>query len=108
VLARARGVSRSEDEAREWKADTFAELYEEDRLWAYSIRVSDELEFLRGRMKDNVLYDLLKTGVMDWKSPHNRQYAQLKIGMRHSTAMVSRLVPWIKEVEDKVRSHSTS
>ena len=102
MLARALEGTKEGDERLAWQNDTFPELHAEDMLWAHTSRVSSELDGLRGRMRDNVLFHLMKAGTFDWTAPEDKRPAQATLAMRHSTAMVSRLVSWLRDEERKV------
>ena len=57
------------EEAR-WKQDAMPELHNDDALWAFSMRASEELRMLdRMRLNDDALYRLLHMGIFDWKKP---------------------------------------
>ena len=76
------------EEAR-WKQDDMAELHNDDALWAFSMRASEELRMLdRMRLNDDVLYRLLRMGIFDWKKPdellHQSQQA-VRWGVATST-----------------------
>ena len=105
ILAGEENVSLDGREAR-WLGDTFPELYNDDTLWAYMIRVSDELEFkeLLGpeAVQDKVLRRLLKMGCWDWEDQEHL-LNQTVPAVRHATAMVSRIIPRIFKLEKKVR-----
>jgi len=58
-------------------------------------------------MTDDVLYDLLKMGVLDWEAPNDR-LNQTTLAMRHSTAMMMRMLSRVMQLEAKVRSASCS
>jgi hypothetical protein len=86
----------------EWRRDTFPELHNDDALWAYMVRASEEYRLLdRGRLRDDVLRRLLRMGIYDWTGEDNR-LNQTTPAMRHATAMVTRLVNRLLEVEEKV------
>ena len=52
-------------------------------------------------MTDDVLYDLLKMGILDWSAP-NDQMNQMTPVMRHATAMQMRMLAQHLNLEDKV------
>ena len=97
-----KGQKESVEEVNAWQQDAFPELHKEDALWANAIRCSEELEEMRGTVKDNVLWVLLKDGIYDWTRREDHKNSQTTLAMRHSTVLASRLVAWIKEVETKV------
>ena len=70
------------------KRDRFLDLHNNDVLWANMIRAQTDLLMLdRNEMTDDVLFDLLKMGILDWEAPNNR-LNQTTLAMRHSTAMM--------------------
>ena len=74
------------------KQDRFLDLHNDDILWANMIRAHQDLLMLdRKEMTDDVLYDLLKMGVLDWEAP-NDCLNQTTPAMRHSTAMMMRML----------------
>ena len=51
-----------------WKQDAMDELHNDDTLWAYAMRVSEELCMIDWyHLNDDALYHLLKMGIFDWK-----------------------------------------
>ena len=104
ILAGEENVS-PDDRERRWYKDSFPELHNDDALWAYMIRVSEELDlndFLTSdRINDKVLRRLLKMGVWDWTGDH-QVLNQTVPAMRHSTAMVSRVLVRLLNLEKKV------
>ena len=72
------------------------------------IRAHHDLLMLdQKEMTDNVLYDLLKMGVLDWEAP-NDCLNQTTPAMRHSTAMMMQMLSRVMQLEAKVRSASYS
>ena len=54
------------EEAR-WKQDAILELHNNDALWAFALRASEELRMLDHQcLNNNALYRLLQTGIFDW------------------------------------------
>ena len=48
------------------------ELHNNDALWAFAMRASEELRMLdRMCLNDDALYRLLRMGIFDWKKPDN-------------------------------------
>ena len=46
------------------------ELHNDDALWAFALRASEELHMLdRQRLNDDVLYHLLQMGIFNWTGP---------------------------------------
>ena len=94
------------EERRKW--DRFLDLHNDDVLWANMIRANTDLLMMdRKEMTDNVLYDLLKMGVLDWEAPNDR-LNQTTPAMHHSTAMMMRMLSRVLQLEAKVRSASCS
>jgi len=72
------------------------------------IRANTDLLMMdRKEMTDDVLYDLLKMGILDWETPNDR-LNQTTPAMRHSTAMMMRMLSRVMQLEAKVRSASCS
>ena len=62
-------------------------------------RISKQLHHrVPGEYGDEVLFRLLCMGVFDWQDEDHRTNASTQ-AMRHSTAMVHRVIEWIKRVE---------
>jgi len=90
------------------KQDRFLDLHSDDVLWANMIRAHQDLLMLdRKEMTDDVLFDLLKMGILDWETPNDR-LNQTTPAMRHSTAMMMRMLSRVMQLEAKVRSASCS
>jgi len=90
------------------KQDRFLDLHNDDVLWVNMIRAHQDLLLLdRKEMTDDVLYDLLKMGILDWEVPNDR-LNQTTPAMRHSTAMMMRMLLRVMQLEAKVRSASCS
>jgi hypothetical protein len=86
----------------QWKRDIFAELHNDDALWAYMIRCEGEIRALQdGELNDPVLWRLLRMGVLDWEGTDNRLH-QATQAMRHSTAISTRILTRLLELENKV------
>jgi len=84
------------------RRDRFLNLHHDDVLWANMIRAHQDLLALDQKvMTDDVLYDLLKMGILDWSSP-NKRLNQMTPAMRHSTAMQMRMLAQHLKLEDKV------
>ena len=91
---------------RHWHLDVFSELYNDDALWAYSIRVSEEIRVAdHTKVKDPVLCRLMTMGAWDWDKKEGAELHQATRAMQFSTALVSRLVPRILGLEAKVMKH---
>jgi len=74
------------------RRDRFLDLHHDDVLWANMICSHEDLLMLdRNTMNDEVLYDLLKMGVLDWEVPNDR-LNQTTLAMCHSTAMNMRML----------------
>ena len=86
--------------------DVFSELYNDDALWAYSIRASEEIRVAdHTKVKDPVLRRLMMMGAWDWDKKEGAELCQATRAMRFSTALVSRLLPRILDLEAKVVNH---
>ena len=89
-----------------WHHDVFSELYNDDALWAYSIRVSEEIWVAdHTKVKDPVLCCLMAMGAWDWDKKEGAELHQAMRVMWFSTILVSRLVPRILGLEAKVMKH---
>ena len=54
------------EEAR-WKQDAMPELHNDDALWAFALRASEELCMLDCQhLNGDMLYHLLQMGIFDW------------------------------------------
>ena len=66
-------------EEAHWRQDAMPELHNDDALWAFALRASEELHMLdHQRLNDNALYCLLQMGIFNWTRPDtllNRQFA---------------------------------
>ena len=88
------------EERRRW--DRFLDLHHNNVLWANMIQAHQDLLALdRKVMTDDVLYDLLKMGILDWQAPNDR-LNQTTPAMRHATAMQMRMLAQHLSLEDKV------
>jgi len=91
---------------RHWHRDMFSELYNDDALWAYSIRVSEEIRVAdHTKVKDLVLCRLMAMGAWDWDKKEGAELNQATRAMRFSTTLISRLLPRILDLEAKVVNH---
>ena len=85
-----------------WISDTLSEVHNNNILWGYMIRISEQLRRrVPGEYGDDVLFKLLCMGVFDWQDEDHRTNASTQV-MRHSTAMVHRVIERIKRVETTV------
>ena len=85
-----------------WIDDTLSKAHNDDILWGYMIRISEQLRCrVPGEYGDDVLFKLLCMGVFDWQDEDHRTNASTQ-AMRHSTAMVHRVIERIKRVETTV------
>jgi hypothetical protein len=85
-----------------WRFDNLPDAHSDDRLWGYMIRAAEE--FRLGQPEDPVLYDLMRMGIFDWRGDNdNPRLNQATQAIRHSTALASRILPQILNVEKKVR-----
>ena len=63
-------VSWDQAEEARWKQDAMPELHNDDALWAFAMRASEEYRRLdRQCLNDETLYRLLDMGLFDWKKP---------------------------------------
>ena len=79
------------EEAR-WRQDAMPELHNNDALWAYTLRASEEYQMLdRCRLNDETLYRLLAMGIFDWEKPDvlmNQVLQAVRLGTATSTRWV--------------------
>ena len=88
---------------RRWKRDQFADLHNDDALWAYMIRCSEEFRLQDWeRIHDPTFRRLLMMGIFDWDKT-DAKLNHTKPAMRFATAMGSRLMSRILEGEDQVQ-----
>ena len=86
----------------QWKRDELREAYCDDALWGYMVWISEQLRlWVPGEYEDDVLFKLICMGVFDWDGDNHRTNASTQ-AMRHSTAMVHRVLERIKRVETTV------
>jgi hypothetical protein len=88
------------------------ELSNDDALWAYSIRASQQvLNLDEERVQDPTLVRLLDIGVHDWHGSEEHLYSMTGKdnlrnhcvrALRHSALVGSRLLPRLLDLEDKV------
>jgi len=91
---------------RRWHRNIFSELYNDNALWAYSIRVSEEIRVAdHTKVKDPVLHRLMAMGAWDWDKKEGAKLLQATRAMQFSTALVSHLLPRILDLEAKVVNH---
>ena len=90
-------------EYSKWSKVHFGDFYNDDALWGLAIATSREqyLCNLNPRV-DAVLDRLIDMGVYDWEEPDVEGHESCR-SMRHSSAMVSRLLKHIETLETKVR-----
>ena len=82
-----------------WINDTLSEVHNDDILWGYMIRISEQLRrCVPGEYGDDVLFKLLCMGVFNWQDEDYGTNASTQ-AMRYSTAMVHRVIERIKRVE---------
>ena len=72
-----------------WKQDAMPELHNDDALWAYALRASEEYRMMdRMRLNDDALYRLLGMGIFDWEKPDvllNQAQQAVQLGTATST-----------------------
>ena len=57
-------------EEAHWKQDAMPELHNNDALWAYLLRASEEYQMLdHTHLNNEILYCLLDMGIFDWEKP---------------------------------------
>ena len=69
-VIRAGQISWDTAEEAHWKQDAMPELHNDDTLWAFAMRASEEYRLLDcQRLNDKPLYRLLNMGLFDWERP---------------------------------------
>ena len=88
-----------------WHSDTLSDCSEEDRIWGWSIRSSEVLHDQRTKMKDDVLYSMLKMSLLDKKegAPAWTETVSVKQGVRLVANAIVRVVQKVLKQDDKVR-----
>jgi len=90
------------------KQDRFLDLHNNNVFWANMIRAHTDLLMMdQKEMTNNVLYDLLKMGILNWEAPNDR-LNQITLAMRHSTVMMMQMLLRVMQLEAKVRLASCS
>ena len=85
-----------------WKNNTFFELNKDDKLWAYNCQASEEFRLTNmEQLRDPILCTLMMVGMYDWDGvdAHLHQSTQ---AIQYSSAVASRLIHWIMDLETKV------
>ena len=63
-------ISWDAAEEAHWKQDAMLELHNDDVLWAFAMRASEEYRLLDHQCLNNEpLYHLLNIGLFDWERP---------------------------------------
>ena len=58
-------------EEAHWRQDAMPELHNDNALWAFTMRASEELRVLdRQHLNNDTLYHLLQMGIFDWTGPN--------------------------------------
>ena len=87
------------EEAR-WKQDMMPELHNDNALWAFAMRASEEYCLLdRHRLNNEPLYCLLQMGIFDWKKPDvllNQAQQAIRWSVATSTRCVEVAFPFGK------------
>ena len=81
----------------------FGDCYKDDTLWGFAIAAARD-QYLRNLnpLVDEVLARLIDIRIFDWEEPDIEGHESRR-SMRHSSAMVSRLLKRIETLETKVR-----
>ena len=87
-------------EEAHWKQDTMPELNNNDTLWAFAMRASEEYRQLDHHcLNDKPLYCLLRMGIFDWKKPDgllNQAQQAIRWSVATSTRCVEVVFPFGK------------
>ena len=85
-----------------WQRDTLDECHNDDTLWGYAIRSSEELrKTTPEELGDPVLWRLMQMGTFDWASPDHLDESSL-CAIRYSSVMAAWLIGRILHLEQKV------
>ena len=88
----ARQMSWNAAEQARWQQDAMPELHNNDVLWAYAMRASEEFRLLDcQQLNDETLYRLLDMGIFDWRGP-DKLLNQAQQVVRWSVATSTRYV----------------
>ena len=91
-----------EFDVEQWRDDPFAELQNDDFLWACAVRCYEEFRHRENDRWGDEVYDrLIQIGTLDWQAPNTRGVLATR-DMRYSAAISSRLFQRIRRVEDVV------
>ena len=79
-------------EQARWRQDAMPEVHNDDALWAYAMRASEEFRMMdRQRLNDETLYRLISMGIFDWRGD-NKLLFQAQQAVRWSCATSTRCV----------------
>ena len=83
----------------EWHDNPMPSLYNDDAIYAFRIRMSEELCVLDlVKVNDTTLKRLLDMGCFDWKTPNS--VSRPRNGIAYSAMVTSRLLPQILGILD--------
>ena len=95
--------SEDPERLKVWNEDPLDEVHYDDALWAYTIRAFEEWKNRDvARWNDPIIDRLFLMGCPDWTGVDNRTVAGIQT-MRFGTVVLSRVIPLIHALEDKVR-----
>jgi len=87
----------------EWHNNPMPDLYNNDAIHAYRIRLSEELWMMNlACLRDPVMMRLLNMGTFNWKPPNS--IAGPIQGMSYMAVLMLRILPHVLDLEDKVSS----
>ena len=90
-VIRAGQTSWDAVEQARWRQDAMPELHNNDALWAYMMRASDEYQMLdHHQLNDKTLYHLLDMGIHDWKAKEDNLLNQAQQSICWSAATSTR------------------
>ena len=88
-VIRARQTSWDTTEEARWKQDVMPELHNDNALWAFVMRSSEELRMMdHQRLNDPALLRLLRMGIFDWDGTDkllNQAQQAVQLGTATST-----------------------
>ena len=97
-VIRAGQTSWDAVEEAHWKQDTMPELHNDDTLWDFAMRASEEYCRLdHHRLNNEPLYHLLRMGIFDWKKPDallNQAQQAIRWSVATSTRCVEEVFPF--------------
>ena len=80
----------------------FPECNKDNKLWAYNCWVSEEFHLTNTEhLRDPVLRTLMMMGMYDWDGTDTCLHQSTQ-AIHYTSAVASKLIPWIMDLETKV------